>query len=192
MPTTSVVLRPPTPADVPALAQLHWLAWDRAYRGICDDAWLDTLSPAVFVTYHQSRFRDGALNDDEPFIIAADAAQPGELLGFARAGPNRATSPMGDPIPPCPAKDCSAELYAIYVHPDRQGGGIGSMMWDHLLSALRDRGHRSMCLWVLSDNNPARRFYQSRGGEEAGVAPITLGDRKYDQVAYKWNLNGAT
>jgi ribosomal protein S18 acetylase RimI-like enzyme len=184
-----ILLREPTVPDVPALARLHWLAWDRTYRGICDDGWLDTLSPQVFEGYHAARFDpNGALDAREPFVVAVNPDRRDELLGFARAGPNRPTTPTGDPIPPCRATECSAELYAIYVHPEHQGRGIGSKMWDHLLDALRERGHRSMCLWVLSDNTTARRFYQARGGAEAGGAPITLGDRKYDQIAYGWNL----
>lgn len=184
-----VLLREPTVRDVPALARLHWLAWDRTYRGICEEAWLDTLSPQVFEGYHEARFNGvGEPDEREPFVVAVGPDDRDELLGFARAGPNRPTTPTGDPIPPCRATACSAELYAIYVHPEHQGRAIGSRLWDHLLNALRDRGHRSMCLWVLSHNKIARRFYESRGGIEAGEAPITLGDRKYDQVAYAWRL----
>lgn len=47
----------------------------------------------------------------------------------------------------------------LYVHPDAQGTGVGTALFD-LVTTLRPRG---FCLWVFESNAPARDFYRSRG-----------------------------
>jgi hypothetical protein len=43
-----------------------------------------------------------------------------------------------------------------------------------------------MCLWVFTENTPARAFYERHGGTLAGESVITLGGVPYPQVAYAW------
>ena len=186
MPTSrsDYVLREPSAADVAALAEVHWASWENAYRGVCDDAWLDSLTRQTFEAYHRPLLTAAALDPARPFVVATRGER---VVGFARGGPTRATTPTGDPLPDGFADRWSAELYAIYVHPSEQGRGAGRTLFDHLVFALHERGHGSMCLWVLSGNTASRRFYEHRGGVLLpDVAPITLGNRRYDQSAYGW------
>ena len=41
-----MLLRPAEPADALAVARVHVLSWQAAYRGLIDDAYLDSLRPA--------------------------------------------------------------------------------------------------------------------------------------------------
>ncbi|WP_299057645.1 GNAT family N-acetyltransferase [uncultured Nocardioides sp.] len=50
-------------------------------------------------------------------------------------------------------------LEALYVAPDAQRAGVGSMLLE-VVTALRPRG---FCLWVFTDNAPARAFYAAHG-----------------------------
>jgi GNAT superfamily N-acetyltransferase/chorismate mutase len=47
----------------------------------------------------------------------------------------------------------------LYVHPDHQGHGVGTALFD-LVTTVRPGG---FCLWVFESNAPARAFYRSRG-----------------------------
>jgi ribosomal protein S18 acetylase RimI-like enzyme len=62
------------------------------------------------------------------------------------------------------------EIYSLHVGPDSWRGGIGRMLLDHALLRLENRGFTRAVLWVLRDNQNARRFYEARGwlvtGEE--------------------------
>ncbi len=55
------------------------------------------------------------------------------------------------------------EIYAIAVHPDRHGTGLGRALTLAGLSHLADRGLRHAILYVESDNRPARRMYEGLG-----------------------------
>ena len=43
-----------------------------------------------------------------------------------------------------------------------------------------------MLLWVFKDNHPARRFYESMGGEYVEQKTITIGGTDLMEVAYGW------
>jgi GNAT superfamily N-acetyltransferase len=54
-------------------------------------------------------------------------------------------------------------LRRLYVHPDRWGSGIGSLLHDAAVAAAYEAGARSLDLWVLERNTRAREFYERRG-----------------------------
>ena len=54
-------------------------------------------------------------------------------------------------------------LRTLYVLPQHQGTGLGSMLHDHALERLRALGSTEAKLWTLEANNGARRFYERRG-----------------------------
>ena len=47
-------------------------------------------------------------------------------------------------------------------------------------------GFNSMLLWVLEDNQPACRFYESLGGGQVGRKTITIGGADLVEVSYGW------
>ena len=47
-------------------------------------------------------------------------------------------------------------------------------------------GFGSMLVWVLADNHPACRFYESLGGERVGRKRISLGGANLTEVSYGW------
>ena len=43
-----------------------------------------------------------------------------------------------------------------------------------------------MLVWVLKDNQPACRFYESLGGEPVGRKAIAIGGTDLVEVSYGW------
>jgi ribosomal protein S18 acetylase RimI-like enzyme len=80
----------------------------------------------------------------------------GEIAGFVAVGPSRDEGSDG-------------ELFAIYVHPDHWGTGVGRALIEKGEAHLRARGHEEAILWVLDDNPRARRFYELAGWSDDGV-----------------------
>lgn len=181
-------LRPATATDIPALARIHLASWLAAYRGVMADASLDALTPATFEGYHRTRFAaepPHAADPAQPFLVATD--DTGAIVAFARGGPTRDKSPTGDPLPEGFTQRWSAELYAIYVHPDHMHRGRGRTLIAAIAQALAALGHKNLCLWVLAGNRSGRGFYDRCQGQLTGESNITIDGKAYPQVAYTWS-----
>ena len=75
----------------------------------------------------------------------------GEVVGFCWTKVHDAQSPA------------LGEIYAIAVHPDHHGKGLGRTLTLAGLAHLAGRGLRHAILYVESDNRPARRMYEALG-----------------------------
>ena len=64
----------------------------------------------------------------------------------------------------------NGELYAIYVHPDHWGTGVGRALMREGENRLRELGYASAFLWVFEKNPQARRFYEAAGWSTDGEA----------------------
>jgi GNAT superfamily N-acetyltransferase len=76
----------------------------------------------------------------------------------------------------------SGEVAAIYVLREAQGQGAGRRLMAAMARRLIAEGERSMALWVLEANAPARRFYERLDGRL--IAERTDGTDR--EVAYGW------
>ncbi|MEO8114492.1 MAG: GNAT family N-acetyltransferase, partial [Phenylobacterium sp.] len=69
----------------------------------------------------------------------------------------------------------------LYVHPDRQGQGIGPRL---LAQALADRAPRR--LWTFQKNARARRFYEGRGFAVVEFTDGAGNEEQEPDVLYEW------
>ena len=153
------------------MARVHIDMWRTAYAGIVPAEHLAGLSyerrEAVWVQI---------LTRDQPAqcnFVAETVG--GEIVGFAGGGPER----EGD-------STHRVELYAIYLLQEHQRRGIGRRLACAVAHGLLSSGFDSMLLWVLEDNRPARRFYESLGGEQVGRKTIEIGGADLVEVSYGW------
>ena len=133
-------VRPATPDDVPAIAEIHVAAWRAAYRGHMPDAYLDSLS----VEQRRAMWA-GVLARGGPGQIAVVDR------GFCFYGPSR------------DGEHGAAEIYALYVHPDAWRQGAGRALCQHAERHAAALELAKVTLWVLTANEPARRFYERLG-----------------------------
>jgi ribosomal protein S18 acetylase RimI-like enzyme len=75
----------------------------------------------------------------------------------------------------------SAELTRIYVLPERQHVGVGTMLLDAGFAACRKRGVGRVSVLVERDNVIGRAFYRSRAFTE-------IGKRRQEVVGYSLDL----
>jgi GNAT superfamily N-acetyltransferase len=147
-------IREGTPKDAEAIAGIHVRAWQDAYRGQLDDEYLDGLKVEDRLEMHRAAL--GSPPVDYRMWLAEDE---GRAVGFAVT----AKSQDAD------AEDRTAEVYAIYLEPDRVGTGVGRALLEHAVDDLRARGFTTATLWVLETNEPARRFYEIAGWKPDGA-----------------------
>src|SRR5262245_5216331 len=104
--------------------------------------------------------------------LAFVADQQGAVVGYGSYGAQRTELLQ--------SRGYTAEVSELYVLRHAQGQGTGSRLMNNMASALIERGHRAMSLWVLEQNGPARRFYERLGGKliaekRAGLVEVAYG-----------------
>lgn len=164
-------IRPATVDDAADIARIHVESWRTAYADIYDEHVL-----AAFPVETREREWQGTLADESRtgFEFVAEDTQ-GKVFGFISAGPERS----GDP-------DFAGHVYAIHVLPEHKGLGIGRSLMSTAAEQLVDHGIESLLVWVLTENHPARNFYEKLGGELARTQQITVGGQTVDEVGYGW------
>jgi GNAT superfamily N-acetyltransferase len=156
-------LREAAPADARAIAAVHVLAWQSAYRGLVPDAHLDALS-----IDRRAELWDQIL-----------AAAPGrgqriwvsgeEINGFVCVGPSRDTDV--DPA-------IVGELQALYLLPSAWGQGIGHLLHQTGMDWLRAQGKCEATLWVLEGNTARLNSTRGRDGAPTAQGSMRYGTRR--------------
>jgi GNAT superfamily N-acetyltransferase len=94
------------------------------------------------------------------FLVVAD--EGGQVVGMAVGMPALADDGAGPPVPG------HCHVSAVFVRPDRWGGGIGGRLVDAVLAEAAARGYRTAQLWTQAHNERALRLYASRGFVRSG------------------------
>lgn len=140
-------IRPAQPADAEPIEVVRVATWKVAYRGVLPDARLDAMGVSPEIV--ERRAKQLASGEVAGFVAVRD----GEVRGFTMYGPSR-----DEDIP-------GTEVYAIYVHAEEFSTGMGRALMAGTLEALTGR---QVGLWVLADNQRARRFYERSGFTPSG------------------------
>jgi ribosomal protein S18 acetylase RimI-like enzyme len=69
-----------------------------------------------------------------------------------------------------PGLERVGEVYALYISPDLVGQGIGRTLLGEAHAQMNSQGFETSALWVLCDNQRARRFYEQAGYQADGAA----------------------
>jgi GNAT superfamily N-acetyltransferase len=163
----NAIIRPAQPEDAAGIAAVQVASWRTTYCGIVPDGYLDGMSVEVGATRWVANLATaGALN-----YIAEDESG---IIGFASGG--RLREPVGE---------YDAELWAIYLLQEKQGGGIGRRLVQTLADALLAAGYRSMIVWVLQDNS-AVNFYKRMGATAVTGKMIEIGGVALPDLALGW------
>ena len=138
--------RIPTPADAEAIARLHVASWREAYAGIVPPSILDNLDMADRIT----RWRGYLAGEGVTFLAEAEGAP----AGFIRAG---------TPAKPL-VEAADGHVFALYILRQHWRRGIGSRLLGLAASAWHAQGGRALSVGVLTENAPAKAFYEAVGG----------------------------
>jgi GNAT superfamily N-acetyltransferase len=149
--TDGIVQRQAGADDAVAIANLHADSWRTAYRGALTDEFLDGDVVRDRVELWRERFKVAPPN--QLVLVVESGAQ---LVGFACAyGGN-------DP-------HWGTLLDNLHVRRDVQRRGVGTRLLAGVAAWCRAHYPQDgLYLWVLEQNQQARRFYQQLGASDAG------------------------
>ena len=145
---TSLAYRDAILADAPSIADLHTASWQRFYRGILPDAFLDgSIVGERRTVWHDRLTR--SRHDRQLVHLALDGAN---LVGF--------TCVLADEEP-----ERGILLDNLHVLESHHGLGIGRQLFRTSARwASQIQPRRPMHLWVFEANRQARNFYGALGG----------------------------
>jgi ribosomal protein S18 acetylase RimI-like enzyme len=152
------VIRPAEENDSGGIALVHTTSWQAAYRGLIRDDYLDAIDVGERTRRWVQILADARGNEQR--IVVADVV--GQVRGFATGGSNRDADLVGE-----------AEVYAIYVHSDAWGTGVGAALMSDMLDAL-EAASRTVSLWVIGANHQARTFYRLFGFADDGQRRVEV------------------
>ena len=141
-------VRTARPSDAAAMGALVVRAWQRAYRGLMPDDYLNGLTVDDRADMW-TRVLTGELDPKRSVFVADD---DGRVVGFVAVGGEMDV-----------ADATRGEVYALNVDPDRWGRGVGRALLAAGCGHLRAVGYATAVLWVHPDNARACRFYRAAG-----------------------------
>jgi GNAT superfamily N-acetyltransferase len=160
-------IRPATPDDAQALAQVLIATWHTTYTGIVPQPYLDALD----IDEAAERWRPNIVAGKAHFLVAETEPPQPQLIGFVAGGPIRE-----------PLAEYDAELYALYLLRDHQGAGLGRALVQHLAAKLCAQGFHKMAVWALAQN-PAVAFYKCLGALPLTGKLIEIGGARLPDLA---------
>ncbi|HEX5274002.1 MAG TPA: GNAT family N-acetyltransferase [Candidatus Rubrimentiphilum sp.] len=169
MPIPGFTIRAATLDDAAAIAGVQVRTWHAAYAGMLPQEHLDRRTVELRTAQWNQRLRAG----EEDVFVACDPR--GSVVGFATG---LASSE--------PVDGFDGEIGAIYVLPEAQARGLGKRLLSAVGTALRAKGFQSAWLRVLSDNLPARRFYETLGAEIVCETTEEIDGFEYREHFYGW------
>lgn len=177
-----IVVREAGPADAESITRVHVRGWQWAYEGLMPASYLRGLDSMIPERVERRRrIIAEASEEARTFVALVDDG----IEGFVSAGRYRYDKPTDDPV-----QDIEGEVYAIYVHPDVAGTGVGRALMDMAVAWLHERRLEPIGLWVLDGNVRARTFYERYGFrldggrstftlDQTGELPVDLPEVRY-------------
>ena len=136
------------PTDADAIARVHTLSWQKHYRGILTDQYLDHDIQEDRLSEWRSRMQ---ITNPERYTLLAESE--GQLCGFACTFLNH------DP-------EWGAYMDNLHVLAKFQGKGIGRRLIQKSAQWVFEQTPDSLFyLWVWAKNTAAKGFYESIGAE---------------------------
>ena len=143
-------------ADADAIARVHHDGWQVGYRGIVPD---DVRATLVLADY-EKQWRELLAQPQGARSGTFVAELEGEVIGIAGYAPT--THEGADP-------EKVAELTILYVRSDRWRSGAGRALLAEVTASMRRDGFEGAELWVFTENERGRRFYETLGWEVEGA-----------------------
>ena len=165
----AVIVREAMAADARTVAEIHVAAWRAAYRELMPADYLASLD----VNERADLWTKSIIRGGPARLALAEI--DGAVAGFCLYGPTR--DALADDV---------AEIYAVNVMPERWRMGAGRALCEHARRQAAAREHKTMTLWVVKRNDPARRFYERLGYEPDGaertnsqLVPVPFNEVRY-------------
>ena len=146
---------------------IYAMSWKIGYKGIIPQSYLDALplerwADKLGNTGYESFRADYMLYDNGKFVATSSICK-------AR---NEQYEGWG-------------EVMSIYVLPEEFRKGYGGALFSYVTNQLKENGYSNIYLWVLEENQRARKFYEKMGFRANGDRIIqNIGGKDCAEIRY--------
>ncbi|MFA9503994.1 N-acetyltransferase family protein [Natrinema sp. H-ect1] len=158
-------LRPATREDRSAIRRVARATWHDTY----DELDADTIDETIDEWYGDEALETALSKPGTAFLVAE---KDGDIVGFTHGV---VTEDEGD-------------VLRMSVHPDHQGEGIGTGLYERLREDLQDFNMERMRAIDLASNEGGREFYEDHGFEPTGEDDVEIGGKQRREVVYTLEL----
>ena len=166
----NVTIRPAKPEDAYERAVCHVSSWRSAYKNIVPDEVLDNLSVEDGV----EKFKKYLENKNSFFYCAI---YDDRIIGHFNFCKSRDEDKLN-----------AGEIVGFYSIEEFWGKGVGREMMNFATDKLKHMGYDEIILWVLEDNNSARRFYEKCGFIFDGTRKEIIIGKSLIEIRYKKDI----
>ena len=138
---SNVWIEPAGPEHLAEIAALAEIVWRAHYPGIISPEQIDYMLTRMYDVEVMRRELESGIRYDRLLI-------DGQLRGFASCGPTLSGE---------------FKLHKLYVHPEFQRQGLGTLLLKHVEALALDRGFETLVLGVNKKNTKAIAAYRKRG-----------------------------
>ena len=158
--------------DARAVAEIHVLSWQSAYKLILPVEYLTSLS----VDKREAWWKQCIVAGTPQLLVAKTH---GAVQGWLNFGACRDE----DSTP------SNAQVWALYVSPNSWSTGAGRALWLRARELMLAQGFKSCSLWVFPQNSRAITFYQAAGfhRDSSPTKSFELAGRQLEEVRYAIN-----
>ena len=159
-------------SDADGIAEVHVRSWRDAYSDLLPPAEFDKRPVELRTEEWNARLSD-------PDFVVSVATADKQVLGFVGVRSAQEEDAVSS---------ATGELVYLYLVEDAWGQGIGRKLLEVGLDCLARRGFDRAVLWVLRDNERARRFYEANGWTHDGGSKDCFGGADAPAVRYSRGL----
>ena len=167
-----LIIREATLEDIPEVAKLHIDSWNKTYKGIIEQEYLDNMKNNLDKRIERMQ---NEFNLRKMIVVILD----NEIVAFSEF---TLTNEFSKDL------DIDCELCGLYIKNEYLGKGIGSKVFDYVKSIFVKNNKKKMGLWCVKENNNAIKFYIRKGGTQVKEKPFTLAGKDYSELAFVYNL----
>ena len=146
-----------------AVSNVYEESWKYAYQGIVPQEYLDSIPKGQWASHIEQEDRKNLV-----------MVQDGMIIGTTGFGKSRMIEMEG-----------FGEIVSLYFLPQYMGKGYGRQLLLAAVRELKKMGYDKVYLWVLEENQRARRFYEKYGFMQTKRCLIcNIGGKDLKEVQY--------
>lgn len=168
----NIIVREATIDDIPEVAKLHLESWNRTYKGMIDQDYLDNMK-------NNLDKRIERMKNEFSLRKMIVAVIDDEIVAFSEF---TLTNEFSNQL------DIDCELCGLYVKNEYVGRGVGTVVFNYVVDIFKKNNKNKMGLWCLKDNINAINFYENKGGKKTSTKTFGLAGKEYIEIAFQFNL----